>query len=197
MRRVLVTSNEATPTDHQHTKPCSDCPWRRDSVRGWLGPATAEEWIAVAHSDQRVDCHVLVGAQCVGSAIFRANVCKISRDRAVIRAKQDTRTVFAAAQAFIEHHDIGEPDAERDEVIVDEEHELVNAGRLLMLKLRRSAEARRDALASIRSLPSGKCQARIGGRIRGKREQFENRAAAVKAINAHYDAALVERAGPK
>ena len=40
----MITANEAKPTKKQHTSPCSDCPWRRDSVKGWLGEMSAQEW---------------------------------------------------------------------------------------------------------------------------------------------------------
>lgn len=32
----------------QHTSPCFDCPWRRNSLRGWLGDKDARYWRSVA-----------------------------------------------------------------------------------------------------------------------------------------------------
>jgi hypothetical protein len=76
----LITSDQSTPAKSQLTKPCSDCPFSRESFRGWLGPATAEQWIAGAHGEGQVPCHVHPNVQCAGMAIFRANVCKVPRD---------------------------------------------------------------------------------------------------------------------
>lgn len=84
-KRTLVTSDEATPLSSQLTKPCSDCPWATNAVNGWLGPHTAQEWLALIHSEGRIDCHVFDGPQCAGAAIFRANVCKSPRDRSLLR----------------------------------------------------------------------------------------------------------------
>jgi hypothetical protein len=65
------------------------------------------------------------------------------------------------------------------------------AGRLVQLKFLRSASARRDALDSIRPLPSGYWQARIGGRMRGRTVEFLTREAAERAVNKHYNEALL------
>jgi len=49
-----MTLPQATP------RPCNDCPWRRKSCAGWLGPFGIK--------------------QCAGAAVYRANVCKSPRD---------------------------------------------------------------------------------------------------------------------
>ena len=64
-------------------------------------------------------------------------------------------------------------------------------GRLFRLRLERSKAAREDALASVRPVPGGWWQARIGGRMRGRTRRFVSRAAAVAAVQAHYNAALL------
>lgn len=99
-----------TPT----AKPCRECPWKRDSVRGHLGPNSAEEWLEIAHSDSPIACHMTVKSddqdwaelrQCGGSAIFRANVCKTPRHPNVAVADEpDTQLVFAWDDEFVEHH---------------------------------------------------------------------------------------------
>jgi hypothetical protein len=93
--------------------PCMDCPWRRDSSPGWLGPYTAQEWIEMAHSDVPIACHRTIATpesgwdgalQCAGSASFRANVAKSPRDPRV--AQQPPRDdVFQSNAEFIDHHE--------------------------------------------------------------------------------------------
>lgn len=97
---------DATP------RPCNDCPWRRVSCAGWLGPFDAEEWIALAHSDEPIACHETIveddvwdGAkQCMGAAIYRANIAKLPRNREVIVGKADREHVFSGPREFIDHH---------------------------------------------------------------------------------------------
>jgi len=103
-RRMLVSSNEATPAKRQHTSPCGDCPWRRAALPGWLGGMTAPEWVKTAHGDDGVACHTKSGAQCAGIAIYRRNVCKVPRDPEALRLKEDTRRVFATPNEFTTHH---------------------------------------------------------------------------------------------
>lgn len=64
-------------------------------------------------------------------------------------------------------------------------------GRLFKLRLQRSRAAREDALASVRQLPNGRWQARIGGRMRGKTVQFASRDLAQHAVHTHYDLAML------
>ena len=102
--RQFVSGHEATVSGRQHKRPCSDCPWSPKSLPGWLGNMTVEEWIAAAHGEARVDCHTLIGPQCAGFAIYRANVCKRPRDPDQLRLPADRTLVFANAPAFRDHH---------------------------------------------------------------------------------------------
>lgn len=68
--------------------------------------------------------------------------------------------------------------------------EPVNIGRLFKLKAARNLAARVDALASIRELPRGGWQVRIGGRLKGRTEQFRTRPEAVAAVHSHYNALM-------
>lgn len=110
MRKQLISEAEAVPATRQHSKPCADCPWSRRSLRGWTGGITPRAWIGAAHGDERIDCHTLIGAQCAGAAVYRANVYKISRDPLIMRAEPDRINVFARPTEFAEHH--GGPDAD-------------------------------------------------------------------------------------
>lgn len=103
MRRKLITSDEARPCAGQPTRPCSDCPMARDALPGWLGGATPEEYARLAHSDTVVSCHTLKGPQCVGMAIYRANVVKRC-DPPNLRLPKDTAAVFATPMEFLQHH---------------------------------------------------------------------------------------------
>lgn len=101
--RRLISSAEAVVGKTQHTKPCSDCPMARASLNGWLGGATPEEYVRLAHSDHVVDCHAIQGQQCAGMAIYRRNVCKRA-DPPNLKLPADRELVFATPMQFIEHH---------------------------------------------------------------------------------------------
>ncbi len=102
-RRQLISSEEAVQGKTQHRKPCSDCPWARTALNGWLGGASIEEWLQRAHSDTLVHCHVIDNMQCAGMAIYRRNVCK-HVDPPLLRLERDKDTVFAWPAEFTEHH---------------------------------------------------------------------------------------------
>jgi hypothetical protein len=104
MTRRLVTYEEATVATKQHHKPCSDCPWARTALAGWLGDMTPQEWLQSAHGENLIECHTLLGAQCAGSAIYRANVCKSPRNPHVIQLPKNTQIVFASPTEFKQHH---------------------------------------------------------------------------------------------
>ena len=103
-RRVLISSDQAVPAKVQHEKACSDCPWSRTALNGWLGSNSKEEWIEMAHGEANIECHVLTGVQCAGAAIYRANVYKCPRDRTLLRLPRDTEAVFETAKEFLDHH---------------------------------------------------------------------------------------------
>lgn len=79
-----------------------------------------DEWLAAAHSDLAIACHKTIVAdpksglgewdhprmrQCQGAAIFRANVCKLSRDPEVITGSVDHKRVFSWDNEFKDHHE--------------------------------------------------------------------------------------------
>lgn len=101
--RKLITRDEAVEGKVQHTRPCSDCPWSRESVNGWLGGGTPEEWVRTAHSDQVVDCHAIKNTQCAGIAIYRRNVCKMAYPPN-LKLEADREAVFATPMEFTAHH---------------------------------------------------------------------------------------------
>jgi len=104
MNRKLIASDEARPSKKQPLLPCSDCPFARDSLCGWLGNMSAEEWILAVHGEAYVDCHVISNQQCAGVAIYRANVCKLPRRRDTLRLPPNKLRVFASPNEFLAHH---------------------------------------------------------------------------------------------
>lgn len=100
----LKTFDQAKTTKKQHTKPCSDCPWSRNSVPGWLAQSTPIEWLEYAHGETLLECHTLIPQQCAGAAIYRANVCKVPRDKTQLQLPADEIRVFANQQEFYDHH---------------------------------------------------------------------------------------------
>lgn len=103
-RRRLLTTGAGGDAPRQLTKPCSDCPWSRDALNGWLGGNTAQEWIIFAHGETLIDCHVHPNVQCAGVAIYRANVCKFTHDLSILRLPADRKVCFARPDEFLKHH---------------------------------------------------------------------------------------------
>jgi hypothetical protein len=102
MTRKLIASGEMPAATKRLTKPCSDCPMRRDSLNGWLGGSTPDEYVRLSHSDCNVDCHVHGGSPCAGMAIYRTNVCKSQPPEHKLPA--DHTNVFSTPMQFLEHH---------------------------------------------------------------------------------------------
>lgn len=104
MKRQLITGAEAIPVKKQHTSPCSDCPFARNSLPGWLGRMSPEQWMMAAHGETFAECHTRISMQCAGMAIFRANVCKSPRSEAILRLPPNQIKVFANNAEFLTHH---------------------------------------------------------------------------------------------
>jgi hypothetical protein len=90
----------------QHTKPCRECPWKRTSCRGWLGPETGypQVYINAAHGEEIIECHTRNLHECAGAAIYRANVKKVTRHGGELKLPQDKATVFDHPDQFTQHH---------------------------------------------------------------------------------------------
>lgn len=114
MTKKLTSSDEATVCSAQLTVPCGDCPFSRSSLSGWLGSSTPEEYLALARSDARIDCHTLkIGStktrrpmhwQCAGAAIFRANIVKSPRNPEAMKLPANRTAVFSNPDEFLAHH---------------------------------------------------------------------------------------------
>lgn len=99
-------------------RPCPECPWRKGSEAGHLGPHRAEEWLQLARSDDPAACHMTLDGkkgwgspnvkQCAGLAAFRRNNCKSSRrkdDASNGEIPDEWRQdCFRNGQEFLDHH---------------------------------------------------------------------------------------------
>jgi len=100
-------------------KPCNECPFRRDSLPGYLGNySSPEEFIAETMSDTEQPCHMSVDYEdpdwvsslgdkanhCYGSLVFFRNICKMSRDPDRPRAEANHDEVFSSPSEFTSHH---------------------------------------------------------------------------------------------
>lgn len=120
----LLRSMDAKLFVKQHKAPCSDCPWTRKSLPGWLGPNSINTWIGAAHGEGFIACHTRAMTeeaatatleantvhlqckghwQCAGAAIYRANVCKTPRHPLVLQLPPDRVKVFSFHE-FERHH---------------------------------------------------------------------------------------------
>lgn len=106
-----------TTTPKQHTKPCKECPFRRESAPGYLGHNTLDDFAMLAMSERHTPCHMTVNyrdpawefkqdkaPQCVGRATMWANTCKMPRDPQLLRAAPDKTVVFSSLAEFTAHH---------------------------------------------------------------------------------------------
>ena len=101
--------------------PCKQCPFLRNSLPGYLGEDSPDEFIATTHADHPMPCHSTVdytdhdwkmlwdrlagpGKLCAGALIYFANICKISRWPDRPRRAADKVKVFATPTEFLKHH---------------------------------------------------------------------------------------------
>lgn len=71
-----------------------------------LGELTIETFMSHAHSESVMDCHMGTGKhQCAGAAIYRANVCKLTRHpEKIMSLPADHEKVFSSPIEFTNHH---------------------------------------------------------------------------------------------
>lgn len=97
-------------------EPCHQCPFRRTSIQGWLGPWNPEDLLhQVSYGE--FPCHCTIkkdGADttnmqvCVGAVTYLNNKMQRSRDPQMSAAQNlhpaDHRLAFSNPQEFIAHH---------------------------------------------------------------------------------------------
>lgn len=109
-------------------RPCHDCPFRKKSSPGWLGSATAREFIDRVDAQVPMECHTEFDYKqdnwqarvldddtviCVGAAHYLANTMSSPRPwdeatRSYSQAVDDhgySDRVFASRAEFLAHHD--------------------------------------------------------------------------------------------
>lgn len=105
-------------------KPCKECPWRKDSIGGWLGASTPVEFLQQSEAETQMPCHLhvdyesaawqdeaLTAPQCAGRAVHFANRCKRPESPDLLVLPADRDAVFSNPQDFIDHHTIGKDPA--------------------------------------------------------------------------------------
>lgn len=79
--------------------PCNQCPFKKDSLKGYLGASTPVEFLEQAESDIVMPCHLHIDYEDVNLR----NRCKSPRNN-VIQKGDSNKEVFDAAQEFYNHH---------------------------------------------------------------------------------------------
>ena len=85
------------------TKPCKDCPFRKDSLKGWLGAARARK---IAQADSFV-CHKNTDLQCSGHMLLMGDRNSFMRFAMILGHRLNLKgrdLVFDGVSSFINHH---------------------------------------------------------------------------------------------
>lgn len=100
-------------------KPCSDCPFRRKAMPGWLGASSPEGFIDCMQRDEPLPCHQTIdyddpkwlvkwmqqrentGSMCAGALIFMANKLQ---HHPFQKMQPDHENVFSNSVEFVRHH---------------------------------------------------------------------------------------------
>jgi len=105
-------------------QPCRECPFRRESLPGYLGPYDPVYFsMAATNGHEEMPCHLTHGkdengksrgtlktaTQCAGRAIFLSNVCKLPENPNVKLLPADRVKIFGNVMEFVEHHSKTKP----------------------------------------------------------------------------------------
>lgn len=106
-------------------QPCKECPFRRDSARGWLGGYDGpEHFLAVHyHAEERNPCHLSIDYEtdretwdpeaCVGQVVMFKNSYKLPRGWEMPEAiSADADACFRWSHEFVAHHQLPGTSAE-------------------------------------------------------------------------------------
>lgn len=107
-------------------KPCKECPFKRTSIKGWLGevsfdpmgfitphwqgdaPLPCHMWVLVQDGDWESGDYATLSELCQGFLIFAKNTCKMPLEPVTAKAVRETtpnrELVFSNLQEFVDHH---------------------------------------------------------------------------------------------
>ena len=94
--------------------PCGMCPFKKNSIKGYLGGFSLEDTLAVARSEQSFNCHKTrdTGAEkeCSGRLLYATKICKSFRNPDLeelrLEAKENNSINDILGFDFKSHHDI-------------------------------------------------------------------------------------------
>lgn len=96
-------------------KPCNECPFRKNSIKGWLGGETAQSTFDMVSHEVDFACHktrhkeVEEMSRCRGFLLFTKKACKLPKYNEELKAiienlkKPDTSNILSIPE-FFQHH---------------------------------------------------------------------------------------------
>lgn len=84
-------------------KPCKDCPYRKDSLKGWLGKERMTELL----KEDSFVCHKNTSLQCAGHMLIKKEANIFVRTAQIYKTDLDIKgseLVFDTEQQCIDHH---------------------------------------------------------------------------------------------
>jgi hypothetical protein len=98
------------------SKPCNQCPFKKDSLKGYLGDSTPLEFLNQSEAELIMPCHLHVdyekenwkeyietAPQCKGRSDFFRNRCKSPKNSKIVKGDRNSE-VFDWPQDFYNHH---------------------------------------------------------------------------------------------
>lgn len=96
----------------KHTSPCKECPWRKNSLQGFLGGNSAEQYADHLQFNVIPECHLhstyeddetgelVEGVLCAGALATSANACILPR----YAEQAEAREVVGKREDCFQHH---------------------------------------------------------------------------------------------
>jgi hypothetical protein len=120
-----IQAKGTTMAEIPQENPCKECPFRKDSLRGYTGPyENMAEILAIVHFNGKFHCHMRVtaltksgmslenagtqAAWCTGALAHMNNSCKRIEDQSVVNAAKmigRRDDVFANPMEAMQYHD--------------------------------------------------------------------------------------------
>lgn len=78
-------------------KPCIECPFNKNSLKGYLGGFTVNETLEVANSEQSFLCHLTrennTKSECVGRLLYSTKTCKSFRNEILENQRLEVKSL--------------------------------------------------------------------------------------------------------